>query len=389
MLNIALFGPPGSGKGTQSKLILEQYGLTYIATGDLLRQEIAETTALGMEAKSVIDQGGLVEDEIIVQIIEKRIDTDKNAKGILFDGFPRTTVQCYILEGLLMKMNTALNCMICLEVPEDELRRRMLERAKQSGRSDDTEEVINRRLNEYSEKTLPVMDFYAERGKLHRVDGTGTVEEIFERINDVIRKTLQQRLMNLVLLGPPGCGKGTQGVELAEKYNLCYISTGKILRKEEANNTLIGQQARYYLEQGSIVPDKLAIQVIEREILAHPNAQGYIFKGFPRTIVQAYILDGFLMQKDTKVTACIKLDTPMLESVKRLAARSHTEKCRKYDKTTESIVHRLEEYEKRTSLVEDYYKNKGKFYEVNGVGSADEVFERICRQVEEVMKTLS
>ncbi|MDR0363550.1 MAG: adenylate kinase [Bacteroidales bacterium] len=389
MLNIALFGPPGSGKGTQSKLILEKYGLTYIATGDILRQEIAEASELGLNAKAVIDRGGLVEDEIIVQIIEKRIDTDNNAHGILFDGFPRTTVQCYILEGLLMKMNASLNCMISLEVPEEELRRRMLERAKQSGRSDDTEEVINKRLEEYREKTLPVMDFYAERGKLHRLDGTGSVEEIFERIDHVIKATLKQRLMHFVLLGMPGCGKGTQGVRLAERYNLCYISTGKILRREEKNNTLIGQQARLYLEQGSIVPDALAIQIIEREIMAHPNTKGYIFKGFPRTIVQAYILDGFLMNKNTEVTACIKLETPTLESVKRLAARSLTDKCRKYDKTTESIVFRLEEYQKRTSLVEKYYKNKGKLYTINGVGSEDEVFETLCRQIDEIMKRLS
>lgn len=389
MLNIALFGPPGSGKGTQSKLLLEKYGLTYIATGDILRQEIAEGTVLGLSAKSVIDRGELADDEIIVQIIEKRINTDNNSKGILFDGFPRTPVQCYILEGLLMKMNTSLNCMISLEVPEPELRRRMLERAKLSGRSDDNEEVINNRLIEYREKTLPVMDFYEERGKLHRIDGMGSVEDIFERIDNVIKTTLKQRLMNFVLLGMPGCGKGTQGVRLAKKYNLCYISTGKILRREEKENTLIGQQARLYLEQGSIVPDALAIQIIEREILENPNTNGFIFKGFPRTIVQAYILDGFLMNKNTKVTACIKMQMNTLESVKRLAARSKTDKCRTYDKTTEAIVHRLEEYQKRTSLVENYYKNKEKLYTVDGTGSEDEIFEALCRQIEEIMRTLS
>ncbi|MCL2041380.1 MAG: adenylate kinase [Bacteroidales bacterium] len=182
MLNIALFGPPGSGKGTQSERIFERYGLAYISTGDLLRREIAECTPLGMEAKSVIDRGGLVEDEMVVHIIEKYLNTHSHSKGILFDGFPRTTAQCYILEEMLAKMNTVLSGMFFLDVPEEELRRRMLYRAQKSGRSDDNIEVINRRLEEYHEKTLPVMEFYAERGKLYRINGLGSEAEVLERL---------------------------------------------------------------------------------------------------------------------------------------------------------------------------------------------------------------
>jgi adenylate kinase len=190
MLNIALFGPPGSGKGTQSKRILEKYELAYISTGDILRQEIAESSVLGLETKSIIDRGGLVGDDIIVKIIEKRL-VNSNFKGILFDGFPRTHVQCYILEGMLMKLKTALNRMFFLDVPEEELLRRMLERAQKSGRSDDTIEVINIRLKEYREKTLPVMDFYSEYGKVRRINGLGTEEEIFERLCAQINEMIQ------------------------------------------------------------------------------------------------------------------------------------------------------------------------------------------------------
>lgn len=163
MLNIALFGPPGAGKGTQSKYLIEKYNLTYIATGDILRQEIAEGTPLGMEAKDIIDKGGLASDEIIVQIIENRILMNPDANGILFDGFPRTVVQAYILEGLLLKMNTSLMCMLSLEVPREELIRRMLERGKTSGRADDKAEVINFRLQEYENKTIPVANFYNKK----------------------------------------------------------------------------------------------------------------------------------------------------------------------------------------------------------------------------------
>ncbi|MCL2510518.1 MAG: adenylate kinase [Bacteroidales bacterium] len=190
MINIALFGPPGSGKGTQSKLILEKYGLTYISTGDILRQEIAEATPLGLAVKSIIERGALASDEIIMQVIESHINTDALSKGILFDGFPRTNAQCYMLEDLLGKMDTALNCMIFLDVPEAELCRRMLERARTSGRSDDNIDVINRRLEEYHQKTLPVIDFYEERGKIFHIDGMNSVEEIFSKITDVISKSL-------------------------------------------------------------------------------------------------------------------------------------------------------------------------------------------------------
>ena len=182
MLNITLFGPPGSGKGTQSELLVKEYGLTHISTGDILRREIAECTPLGVKVKSINDSGGLVEDEIIAQILENYIKTHSHSKGILFDGFPRTTAQCYILEEMLARMDTLVSCMLFLDVPEDELLRRMLHRAQKSGRSDDTIEVINRRLEEYREKTLPVMDFYAKRGKLYRINGIGSEVEVFERL---------------------------------------------------------------------------------------------------------------------------------------------------------------------------------------------------------------
>ena len=153
MLNIALFGAPGAGKGTQSKELVKKYNLTYISTGDILRKEIAAGTELGLQAKDIINRGGLVSDELIVQIIEKIIESADEG-GILFDGFPRTVVQAYILEGLLHRMNRRLLCMLSLEVPREELISRMLKRAAIEGRADDNEEVIKNRFKEYDEKEL-------------------------------------------------------------------------------------------------------------------------------------------------------------------------------------------------------------------------------------------
>lgn len=188
MLNIALFGPPGSGKGTQSKKLIEKYKLTYISTGDMLRAEIAEGSELGKTAKSIMDAGDLVPDELIVQILEKKIKNIGDAKGILFDGFPRNLVQAYILTGLLAKLNTELTGMINLEVAEEELMDRMLKRAAIEGRSDDNPETIKNRFKQYEAKTKPVADFYGEMDRCYPVNGLGSVDDIFDRISNVIDK---------------------------------------------------------------------------------------------------------------------------------------------------------------------------------------------------------
>lgn len=186
MLNIALFGPPGAGKGTQSKRIVEKYNLAYISTGDLLRKELAAGSELGKKIKTVMDAGNLVSDELIVKILEKKINSLENVNGILFDGFPRNLVQAYILTGLLTKLNTELTCMISLEVPEEELMKRMLKRAKTEGRSDDNPESIRNRFKQYRKKTRPVEMFYKEMGKCVTINGVGDIDDISDRIINAI-----------------------------------------------------------------------------------------------------------------------------------------------------------------------------------------------------------
>jgi adenylate kinase len=386
MLNIALFGPPGAGKGTQSEKLLEKYNLTYISTGDMLRKEISEGSALGLEAKSVIASGGLVSDELIVKIIEKTIRTNTSSKGILFDGFPRTTVQAYILEGLLLKLNSSLDCMVSLDVPDQELIDRLLLRAKTSGRSDDTLEVIKVRLKEYEDKTKPVADFYAKKNKYFPVNGVGEIDEIFDNIVDTIEKNRKKEYTNIVILGKPGAGKGTQGKFLAEKHNLVYISTGAMLRQEVANNTAIGKIAKPYMDKGQIVPDEIPIKLIEEKIESNPNAEGFIFKGFPRTIVQAYILDGLLQREDMQLSGMIEMRISTLEAVKRLSARAHTDRARPYDMTTDLIVDRLEQYQQKTQPVNEYFKKQEKFHSVKATGTEEEVFNRLSEQIQEITR---
>ena len=388
MLNIALFGPPGAGKGTQSQKLIEKYKLAYISTGDILRTEIANETELGLQAKDIIERGELVSDEIIVQIIEGFIKSNTDIGGVLFDGFPRTVVQAYILEGMLQRLNSKLACMVSLDVPKEELKRRMLERAKTSGRADDTIAVIENRLKEYDDKTAPVAQYYQERGIYHPVNGVGSIDEIFNSINGVVQTTLQEKLFNVVVLGIPGSGKGTQSARLAEEFGLKYISTGKLLRKEIAEKTELGNKVQGYMKKGDIVPDELAIQIIEREIKANPNAKGFIFKGFPRSIVQAYILDGVLQKTGTSVSLVIDLDISMLEAFRRLYDRRKTDSSRMYDANPETIIHRIEEYENISAKVPKYYEKKKRVAVVDGNGNTEDVYQRLRETIEAEIKRL-
>ncbi len=181
MINIALFGAPGAGKGTQSAMIAEKYNLTYVSTGEALRKEIAEKTELGLRIKDIMDAGQLVSDEIVVEMIDKII-AGNTRNGVLFDGFPRNVAQAETLDRLLAKYGTSLLCMISLDVPREELVRRMLERAKTSGRSDDNEETIKNRLREYENKTLPVADYYKAKGLYIPVNGFGSIDDISRNI---------------------------------------------------------------------------------------------------------------------------------------------------------------------------------------------------------------
>ncbi len=388
MFNIALFGPPGAGKGTQSRKLVEKYNLAYISTGDILREEMAENTELGKQARDVIERGELVSDDIIVQIIEKKIKTNTEVNGFLFDGFPRTVVQAYILEGLLSKLNTSLSCMISLEVPEDELLKRMKERSKKENRSDDTEEVIKNRLKEYKNKTLPVANFYSEKGIYYKIDGVGTVDEILKRITDTIEHSLTKQWLNVVLFGPPGSGKDTQGKMLAEKHNLIYISAGSMLREEIKKGSGMGKAAQSYMEKGDIVPDEFAIRLIEKQIKTHPDARGFFFKGFPKTIVQAYILDGLLRKLNSSVSCIFNLHVPTLESIKRLSKRGKTEGRRPYDTSIDTIVRRMEQFNTKTIPVLEYYRKQKPIYEIDGIGTKEEVFNRLSDKLELAFKNL-
>jgi len=188
MFNIILFGPPGSGKGTQSDKIVEQFGLVHLSTGNLLRQEITDKTPLGLEAKNFMDKGQLVPDEVVIGMIDSCIENHADAKGFLFDGFPRTLAQAKALDKLLALKKTEIYKVLVLEVSEEELVERLLKRGETSGRSDDTNEnIIRNRYAVYKNETEAVATHYHQQHKLKLIKGEGTVEEIFDSLSNCIK----------------------------------------------------------------------------------------------------------------------------------------------------------------------------------------------------------
>lgn len=191
MFNLILFGPPGSGKGTQSQNILDTYKLHHISTGDLLREEVKKESTLGLEAKKYMDQGLLVPDEVVIGMISGKIDEHPEARGFIFDGFPRTTEQAAALDKLMEFKGTEIDLVLSLEVPEAELVKRLLNRGTTSGRSDDNEDVITKRIKEYHAKTAVVADHYDAQSKLVNLKGDGDIETTFKLIKKEIDKYLQ------------------------------------------------------------------------------------------------------------------------------------------------------------------------------------------------------
>jgi adenylate kinase len=189
MLNLILFGPPGAGKGTQSEKIIAKYNLIHLSTGDLLRSEIQAGTELGLQAKTLMDNGILVPDEVVIGMIDNKLKEHSNAPGFIFDGFPRTVKQAEALDELLARYNESISVMIALVVDDNELLARLLNRGKTSGRPDDQNvELISRRIQEYNTKTKPVADYYFDQGKFTAIDGIGEIEHIFDQITQTISK---------------------------------------------------------------------------------------------------------------------------------------------------------------------------------------------------------
>ncbi|MDO8971919.1 MAG: adenylate kinase, partial [Saprospiraceae bacterium] len=230
----------------------------------------------------------------------------------------------------------------------------------------------------YHQKTLPLLRFYDSQGLLTKINGLGTTEEVFGRINQHVLEDVNSKPVNLILFGFPGAGRATQAARLAQDFNLTIISTGELLQEELKSGGNVGEQIKPFLEKGLHVPDETVIRLIEKKLRETAgNSRGYVFKGYPRTHVQAYILDGLLRKMGRSISCVINLQVPFLELIKRLDARAQTNSRMPYDGTAATIVARLEEHEQRTEPVLDYYRVHNQVIDIDGKGSSDEVYERL------------
>lgn len=187
MINLVLFGPPGSGKGTQASKLVEKYHLVHISTGDLFRYEMGHNTPLGQQAKAYIAKGELVPDEVTIGMLRNKVEAHPDAKGFIFDGFPRTIRQAQALDALLTGIGTSVSALIALQVDDEEIVQRIKLRGASSGRPDDSDEsVIRNRIEVYKSETTPVFDYYAQAGKSHSVNGIGSISEIFQRLSNIM-----------------------------------------------------------------------------------------------------------------------------------------------------------------------------------------------------------
>ena len=188
MINLVLFGPPGAGKGTQSEKLIQKYGFLHISTGDLFRMHMKNDTALGLRVKEIINNGLLVPDEITIAMLKEELDKNPQAKGFLFDGFPRTVAQAEALDTFMQENGTAIHHVVALDVTEQEVRTRIAKRRTESNRADDEEDKLNKRITEYFTKTVHVLPFYENQGRLKTIHGIGNIDDIFNQICSIIDK---------------------------------------------------------------------------------------------------------------------------------------------------------------------------------------------------------
>ncbi len=455
-MNIALIGPSGAGKGTHATSLCARFDLRHVATGDLFRQHLQTGTALGLLARKFMEQGELVPDEVVDAIIEEWCTRRTAGEGALFDGFPRTAYQARFLDGLLAKLNRPLEAVIYLRVPDaviiDRLGGRLICRncqtpyhrtlhpARREGvcdncggelyqRPDDSTALVQARLRVFHRMTGPVFEHYAASGRLAIINGEGSMAEVDARLLDFVAAvqkftatfatreeaarivaaesaalaaTLPVRASpDVVLLGGPGCGKGTQAERLCAEFQLPHIATGDLFRENLRQATELGNLARTYMDRGELVPDDVTEAMVE-ERLARPDAHGgFILDGFPRTLPQAGALTDMMTRLQRRIAAVVYIKVPDEVLVGRLSGRLICRSCQtpyhlqfkrprrsgvcdscggelyqRADDNPQTVRARLVTFHGQTEPLIAYYRQAGLLHEIDGTGALAEVSAR-------------
>ncbi len=331
MLNLVLFGPPGAGKGTQSENLINKYGLVHLSTGDLFRKEIARGTDLGKKAKDIMDKGELVGDDIVIGMIESKLDENPNVKGFIFDGFPRTSSQAISLDDLLQKKGTGISAMLALEVDDKELIKRLLLRGQNSGRPDDkNEEVIRNRILEYNSKTLPLKKYYNEQGKFHSIGGIDSVDQIFKDLVDRIIFLKAEMDLTALESDLEHLDLTIQDFEVANEIAPELLLEIDAIKRAEAEEA---QEERALKKQIKKATSNKHIQ--------KPNLKAVIKKQIAKKITSKIIsAKKKVLKKATKKTPAKKI-TPKKITQKKVAIKKPIIKKNKLKKTIKKTVKKI------------------------------------------------
>ena len=455
-MNIALIGPSGVGKGTHAASLCARFALRHVATGDLFRHHLQTRSALGLLARKYMDQGELVPDEVVDAIMEEWCAQRAPSEGVLFDGFPRTAYQAQFLDDLLQKLHRPLDAVICLRLPDpaivERLAGRLICRNCQASyhrtlhparrevfcdvcsgelyqRPDDSTRLVQARLRVFHRMTGPVLEHYAATGRLAIISGEGSILEVRARLLAFVGAMQQgsahfatreeaarlaavesaalsaaqlSRLSpDLVLLGGPGSGKGTQAEKLCAELRLPHIATGDLFRDNLRQSTELGQLAQTYMNRGELVPDDVTEAMVE-ERLAQPDTQGgFILDGFPRTLPQAGALTDMMARLSRRIAAVLYIKVPDEALVGRLSGRMICRACQspyhqlfkpprqtgicdscrgelyqRADDNPTTVRARLVTFHGQTEPLIAYYRQAGLLHEIDGEGALAEINAR-------------
>ena len=454
-MNLVLLGPSGVGKGTHAAALTARFGLRHVSTGDLLRQNLAARNALGLLARRYMEQGELVPDEVVDAMIEEWGGAVGAGQGMLFDGFPRTAHQAVFLDGLLAQLGRNVDAAVYLQLADDEIVARLAGRlicrqcqapyhvdARPPARPgvcdacggplyrrpDDTPELVRARLRVYHRHAGPVIEHYAAAGRLLILPAAGAIEAVGARLasalTDVARgagrfadraaaaalvapalepvpERLARASLDLVLLGGPGSGKGTQAEQLSTRFRVPHIATGDLFRENLKQATPLGQLAKTYMDRGELVPDDVTEAMVE-ERLARPDTQpGFILDGFPRTLPQAEALLEMLAKLHRRLAGVICINVSDEAIVGRLSGRLICRSCQtpyhrqfkpprrpgvcdlcggelyQRDDDNPATVHaRLKAYHEQTEPLLGYYRQAGLLHPIDGEGEVAQVVAR-------------